>query len=87
VTTAPHEGICTAKLADGEECSGHWDCASGACQHTDPRICGAPLADGEPCDYSDDACASGSCNDPEGNGGTCGPPPGREIGQTCSSSA
>ena len=51
-----------------------------------PRVCGAPLADGEPCAYYSEACASGSCNDPDGSGGFCGPPPSRAIGETCSAS-
>jgi hypothetical protein len=86
VTGAPHDGVCTAKLADGAPCSSHQECASGACENGAPRVCGALLPDGEPCDYSDAACASGSCNDPTGGPGFCGPAPSRNVGQTCTSS-
>jgi hypothetical protein len=76
-------GVCAAKLANGAPCANHAECQSKACQNSEPRICGPLLADGEPCSYSDEACASGACNDPLGVGGTCGPAPSRAIGESC----
>jgi hypothetical protein len=78
--TSP-DGVCSPKLADGEPCQGHYECASGACQNAAPRVCGAPLADGEACDYADYACASGFCSDLVGI--VCVPPATLAPGETC----
>lgn len=59
--TKSTEGVCTAKLANGEPCQAHLECASGACQNVEPRVCGPLLADGQACEYSHAACASGVC--------------------------
>jgi len=78
--------VCIARRANGASCEDHAECASGACQTAEPRVCGPLLANGALCAYSDEACASGSCNDPDGTGGTCGPAPSRRPGESCTSS-
>ncbi|HEV8247059.1 MAG TPA: hypothetical protein VGP93_14880 [Polyangiaceae bacterium] len=77
-------GECTPKLPDGEVCSSGGDCQSGACDYgATPSLCGPPLADGSDCSYDDAACASGSCNQTNQSGGTCGAPPMGAIGEPC----
>ncbi len=81
------QGVCSPKAAAGEACSSSGDCSSGACRYDAlPNVCGALLGDGLSCVYDDAACQSGSCNDPDGSGGFCGPPPSRAIGESCSAS-
>jgi hypothetical protein len=86
VGDVPREGICVPKRRNGEACEAHVQCESGACQNGEPRTCGPKLAEGAPCDYSDAACASGTCHSGDGNGGVCGPAPGRMLGESCSNS-
>jgi hypothetical protein len=85
-TGTPHVAFCAPKTLDGQPCTSHAECEHGACQNGTPRVCGAPLGDGEPCAFDVHACASGSCNDPNGSGGFCGPAATRGIGEPCSSS-
>jgi hypothetical protein len=81
-----NRGVCAAKISDGEPCQTHLECASGACQNTEPRVCGAPLADGEACDYADSACESGFCTS-EGAGVVCVPPATLARGESCTLSS
>jgi hypothetical protein len=85
-TGVVHEAYCAAKLTDGQPCTSHGDCTSGACHSGATPVCGAPLADGEECFSSNEACASGSCNDAVSTG-FCGPPPSKAIGAACTSAA
>jgi len=79
-------GVCSPKRANGEPCESSGACASGACQNAAPRVCGALLVDGEPCVYSNEACASGRCNDLV-DPVVCGPRAGRAVGDTCTMSS
>jgi hypothetical protein len=78
--------VCVPKGANGAGCASHGECESGACKPAEPRVCGPLLANGEPCGYAASACQSGSCNDPDGTGGFCGPAPSRLPGEPCASS-
>ena len=75
------DGVCSAKIPNGEACQSHLECTSGACQNAEPRVCGAPLSDGEACDYADSACESGFCGDAAGI--VCVPPATLAPGEPC----
>ena len=79
-----NDGVCAAKVANGEPCQSHLECASGACQNPEPRVCGAPLSDGEACQYADTACASGSCT--SDGPSVCVPSATRAPGESCTQS-
>ena len=80
-----NDGVCTAKVANGEPCQSHLECASGACQSSEPRVCGALLADGEACGYEDLACQSGSCTNHAN--AVCVPPATLAPGESCTASS
>jgi hypothetical protein len=80
-----NDGVCTAKVANGEPCQSHLECASGACQSSEPRVCGALLADGEACGYQDSACQSGSCTNHAN--AICVPPATLAPGESCTASS